>query len=238
MSSKPSSDEPRPQGADRPRDPARRDFLGSAAALTVAAVGLAACDTSAATAPEEGGRTAPGGASFDHKSGSDPWWSLHHKIKSVIGSATDVKVPTLEQVPGGYLQRIVTDTDRTGTGLATIVRNYYKFADGNTLTVQVQTSTGKKYAARTLYSQSDLAYAAKDALATNTIFDGVTQESTKSGYPVVALLKPSVVQFWNSVSSDYYGNHLQVASQTLVDIIYSTVGNYKLTSTTRDLTRS
>ena len=220
----------------------RREFLGSAVAVAAAAVAapalLAACDSTAATAPGEAGTSAPGGASFDHKSGGEPWWTLHHKVESTIGSATNVKIATLEKVTGGYLQRVVTDDSRTGTGLATILRSSHKLPDGSTFYVQVQTSTGKKYYARSIASQADLAYAAKDALATNSLFDGVLQESETTGNPIVIVNKAAVVQFWDGVSSDYYGNHLQVASHTFVELVYSNVAGYKLTATTRDYTHS
>lgn len=241
MSSKHPNHETPPQEASRPVERTRREFLGSAVAVAAAVATpalLGACDAAATTAPQGERVGAPGAATFDHKSGGQPWWTLHHKIKATIGSATDVKVPTLEKTTSGYLQRIITDTDRTGTGLATIVRNYYKFADGSTLTVQVQTSGGKKWPARGIYSKSDLILATKDALATNTIYDGVLQESELDGNPVVVINKASVVQFWDSVTSDYYGNHLQVASHTFVDLLYSSVGGYKLTATTRDYSRS
>lgn len=243
MSSTSPDDRPSPPGSERPAHPARREFLGSAAAMAAAAVGaplLGACDADAGTGP--GAQTAAAEAPrLDHAGGGQPWWTLHHKLAATIGSATNVKVPPLAQVSGGYLQRIVTDDDRTGTGLATILRGSYKFSTATgsvSVTVSVQTSGGKAHPARTIYKQADLVYAMKDALATNTLTDGVLQESLTAGKPVIAIVKASVLQFFDGVASDYYGNHLQVASRAFCDLFNHSVGSVRLGSTTRDFSRS
>jgi hypothetical protein len=242
MSSVPPEDRPTPPASERPSHPARREFLGSAAAMAAAAVGaplLGACDADAGTAPETA--AAAEAPRLDHGAGGQPWWTLHHKLAASIGSATNVKVPPLAQVSGGYLQRIVTDDDRTGTGLATILRSSYRFSTATgsvSVTVSVQTSGGKAHPARTIYKQTDLVYAMKDALATNTLTDGVLQESLTAGKPVIAIVKASVLQFFDGVASDYYGNHLQVASRAFCDIFNYSVGSVRLGSTTRDFNRS
>ncbi len=239
MSSVPPDDRPSPPDPERPSQPARREFLGSAAAMAAAAVGaplLGACDADAGTGP--GARTAAAEAPrLDHAAGGQPWWTLHHKLAATIGSASNVKVPPLAQVSGGYLQRIVTDDDRTGTGLATILRSKHTFGT-DTVTVSVQTGAGKAHPARTIYKQTDLVYAMKDALATNTLTDGVLQESLTTGKPVIAIVKASVLQFFDGVASDYYGNHLQVASRAFCDLFNYSVGSVRLGSTTRDFNRS
>ncbi|HEX7241026.1 MAG TPA: twin-arginine translocation signal domain-containing protein, partial [Longimicrobiaceae bacterium] len=156
MSSNTPNDE-RPRDAARPVDSSRREFLGRSAAMAAAVVGapalLAACDGDSATGPAEARASAPEGASRAVQGGADPWWVLHGKIAATVGSASDVRVPALEQVTGGYLQRVITDNDRVGTGLATILRSSHKFstAQGTVgVTVSVQTSYGKRYYARTL----------------------------------------------------------------------------------------
>lgn len=239
MSSVPPEDRPPPSAADRPADPARREFLGSAAAMAAAAVGaplLGACDAETGTGPAATVAAADA-PSLNHTAGGQPWWTLHHKIAATLGAAANVKVPELVQVTGGYLQRVVTDDDRTGTGLATILRAKHTF---NTVavTVSVESGTGKKWSPRTIYKQTDLVYAMKDALATNPLTDGVLKESLTAGNPVIAIVKASVLQFWDGVASDYYGNHLQVASRAFCDIFSPVVGSVRLGSTTRDLGRS
>lgn len=243
MSSVPP-EEPIPQPApERPADPARRDFLGSAAAMAAVAVGaplLGACDAETGTGPAAAA-SAPEAPGLNHAAGGQPWWTLHHKIAATIGAADNVKVAELEQVRYGWLQRIIVDDDRIGTGLATILRSSYKFstASGSVpVTVSVQNSGGKAYPARTIYGQEDLVYAMSDALATNPLTDGVLRESLTKGNPVIAIAKASVVQFWDGVSSDYYGNHQQVAARALCDIFSPYVANIRLGSTTRDLNRS
>ncbi|HEX2093247.1 MAG TPA: hypothetical protein VHG28_12645 [Longimicrobiaceae bacterium] len=243
MSGKAPRDERPSQDGNLPQDPARREFLGSAAAMAAVAVGaptlLAACDSDTGTGPESPRVAAPQAPSANVN--DEPWWTLHRKIAATIGSASDVEVPTLEKANGGYLQRIITDDDRTGTGLATVLRSSYKFSTGSgtvTVTVSVQNGGGKAWPARTIYKQSDLVYAMKDALATNTLTDGVLRESLETGNPVIAIVKASVVQFHDGVASDYYGNHLQVASRAFCDIFNPYVGNVRLGSTTRDFSRS
>ena len=238
MSSVPPEDRPSPSAAGRPADPTRRDFLGSAAAMAAAAVGaplLGACDAESGTGPAAA-MSAPDAPSLSHAAGGQPWWTLHHKIAATLGAAANVEVPELVQVTGGYLQRVVTDDDRTGTGLATILRGKHTFSTV-TVTVSVQTSGGKAHPARTIYKQTDLVYAMKDALATNPLTDGVLQESLATGNPVIAIVKASVLQFWDGVASDYYGNHLQVASRAFCDIFSPVVGSVRLGSTTRDFSR-
>ncbi|MEW5927231.1 MAG: hypothetical protein AB1941_07095 [Gemmatimonadota bacterium] len=241
---------PRPEdlsaqpAAERPADPARRDFLGSAAAIAAVAVGaplLGACDAETGTGPAAAA-SAPEAPSLHHAAGGQPWWTLHHKIAATIGAADNVRVPELEKsANGGYLQRIIVDDDRVGTGLATILRSSYKFSTPNgtvPVTVSVQNGWGKAYPARTIYAQDDLVYAMSDALATNPLTDGVLQESLTKGNPVIAVARASVVQFWDGVASDYYGNHQQVAARALCDVFAPYVANVRLGSTTRDLNRS
>jgi hypothetical protein len=218
----------------------RREFLGKTAAAAVVATGvpamLAACgDASAPLMASTSDAGAP--PRLEHKKGEKPWWTVHHKLLATIGSATNVTVPSLEEVDGRYLQRIITRDDRTGTGLATVLRGDYSWPDG-ALTVSVEDGRGKKWPARKVGSQEDVVYAMKDALATNTLSDGVLRESLDPGRPVVAIIKPSVVQFWDSAQSDYYGNFLQVASESFSDLFNAVIGGVKITSTTRDLKHS
>ena len=230
---------PQPGAAERPTDPARREFLGSAAAMAAAAVGaplLAGCDGGEATGPAAAA-AAPEGPRPSHAEGGQPWWTLHHKLAATIGAADNVKVPELTKTTSGFLQRIVTDDDRTGTGLATVLRTKYAF-DTVTVVVSVESSGGKRWPPRTIYKQSDLVYAMNDALATNPLTDGVLRESLNTGNPVIAIVKASVLQFWDGVASDYYGNHLQVASRAFCDVFSYSVSNVRLGSTTRDFSRS
>jgi hypothetical protein len=216
----------------------RRQFLGSAAAAAATIVGvptlLAACGESATEAQPRGGAgtTAPR-ASLG--GGRDPGATLHKMVAGTIGSAPDVKVPALEKgSTTTYLQRVITDSDRTGTGLATVMKSSYKFSDGTTVQLVVQDSRGRNWPARSIYKQSDLVYAMKDALASNPLNQGVLRESLNAGNAVVAISASSVIQFQDSVASDYYGNHLDVASRGFSDVFQSTVAGIKIASTTRD----
>lgn len=216
----------------------RREFLGRGAAMAAVAVAapvLAACDAGAVT-EATGAAAAPTGGPLRNETSVDPWWTVHKQIVATIGAATNVKVPTLERVSGGYLQRVIVDDERVGTGLATILKSSHRF-DTATLYVSVENSKGYGWKARAVYTNEDLVYAMCEGLSTNTLADGVLQESLKEGNPVVAIIKPSVVQFFNSVASDYYGNHLQVASKAFCDIFNGSVGGFSIASTTRDLSR-
>lgn len=229
-----------PPVANEPADPARRQLLGRGAAIAAAAVGapalLAACDAGGVTEASEA--AAPAGAAARlNETSIDPWITVHKKLIATIGASTNVKVPALERVTGGYLQRVIVDDERVGTGLATILKSRYTF-EKTTLTVSVQDGRGRAWKPRPVSSQEDLVYAMCQGLSTNTLTDGVLRESLKSGNPVVAVIKPSVVQFFNSVASDYYGNHLQVASKTFCDLFNGSVGGLAIASTTRDLSRS
>lgn len=233
-----------PVPAARPPELGRREFLSRGAVAAVAAVGvpalLGACDSGSPTDSEEQRNAEIGGPRLA-EGGAAPWLIVHEKIAHTIGHGADVKIPALDAVSGGYLQRIVTDSDRTGTGLATVLRANYKFTDssGKTvyLTVTPMDSRGRAWPRRTVYKQSDLVYAMKDALASNTLADGVLRESLETGKPIVAIFKSSVVQFQASAASDYYGNHLQVFSRAASDIFNGSVGGYPIASTTRDFSR-
>ncbi|HEU4561928.1 MAG TPA: hypothetical protein VFS20_29145 [Longimicrobium sp.] len=218
----------------------RRQFLGSAAvaAATLAGVPtlLAACGESATEAqPRSTGTSAPR-ASLG--GGRDPGATLHKMVAGTIGSAPDVKIPALEKgSTTTYIQRVITDSDRTGTGLSTVLKKSYKFSNGTTVQLIVQDSRGRAWPARTIGKQSDLVYAMKDALATNTLHEGVLKTSLNAGSSIVALSKSSIVAFQDSVASDYYGNHLDIASRGFSDVFNASVGGYPIASTTRDLNR-
>ncbi|HEV7587823.1 MAG TPA: hypothetical protein VGO40_06800 [Longimicrobium sp.] len=219
----------------------RREFLGKTAVVAAAAAGipalLAACGESA-TASDATRGTRPASPRASLGGGRDPGVTLHSMMAATIGSATDVKVPALEKgVTTKYLQRVVTDTDRTGTGLATVMKPSYKFADGTTVQVVVQDSRGRAWPARAISKQSDLVYAMKDAIATNPKTVGVLRDSLNAGSAVVAISASSVVQFQDSVASDFYGNHLDVFSRGMSDVFNTQVSGIKLASTTRDITR-
>lgn len=235
-SNRPTDEKP---AADLPAPQTRRAFLGRGAAMAAVAVGapvvLAACDADTPTAAT--GAAEPSSGPRLNETSIDPWITVHKQMVATIGASTNVKVPTLERVTGGYLQRVVVDDERVGTGLATILRSSYRF-DKATLTVRVQNSKGTAWKARLIGSQEDLVYAACQGLSTNTLTDGILRESLDKGRPVVAVFKPSVVQFFNSVASDYYGNHLQVASKAFCDLFNGSIGGLSLASTTRDLSRS
>ena len=223
-----------------PADPARRQFLGNAAAAAAAVVGapvlLAACDAGSATEAEVA-RT-PETPRLSLAGGRDPGATLHKMVAGTIGSAPDVKVPALEKgSTTTYLQRVITDSDRVGTGLATVLKSSYKFSNGTTVQLVVQDSRGRTWPARSVAKQSDLVYAMKDALASNPLHQGVLRTSLTAGSAVVAIAGSHVIQFQDSVASDYYGNHLDIASRGFCDIFNSTVGGITIASTTRDPSR-
>lgn len=237
------------QSADAPVNPDRRAFLGKGAVLAAAAVGapalLAACD-SEATTPEAARTTTAAGAAPSAVSGTigscvthvsrQPWWALHYTVAGTIGSTTYVKVPTLEKGTYGYIQRVITDDSRIGTALATILRKDYKW-DSGAATVIVQDSRGKPWARRSIASNSDLAYAMKDALATNTLAAGVLRDSLTKGKPVVAIVKSSIIQYQDSVASDYWGNRLKPSHCAFSGIFASAVSDIAITTTIYDRTR-
>lgn len=233
---------------DAPAAVDRRAFLGKGAVMAAAAVGapalLAACDAQA-TAPEARTTTASGtapsevsgtiGSCVMHVS-RQPWWALHYTVAGTIGSTTYVKVPTLEKGTYGYVQRVITDDSRIGTALATILRTDYKWENGSA-TVVVQDSRGKRWARRSIATNADLAYAMKDALSTNTLAYGVLRASLEKGSKVVAIVKSSVVQYQDSVASDYWGNRLKPSHCAFSGIFNSAVSDIAITTTIYDRTR-
>lgn len=233
----PEAPQPNPEA---PAGHDRRQFLAKAAVAAVGVPALLAACSDGVTQPEaaaQGGDTMP----RPHGSlagGRSPAATLHYMVAATIGTSTDVQVPALEKgTTTTYQQRIVTDNDRTGTGLATVLRPTYTFSNGTTARVVVQDSFGRTWPARSVKAQSDLAYAMKDALATNPLHVGVLKDSLTAGNPVVALSKSSVIAFRDSVASDYYGNHLDLASRGFCDIFNTTVAGIKIASTMRDLNR-
>lgn len=224
----------------------RRAFLGKGAVMAAAAVGapalLAACDAET-PAPTEAAPTTTGstGPSFNHVNpcshvSPQPWWALHYTVAGTVGSTTYVKVPTLEKGTYGYIQRVITDDSRIGTALATILRKDYKWSNGSA-TVIVQDSRGKAWPRRSIASNSDLAYAMKDALATNTLAYGVLKDSLTKGKPVIAIVKSSIIQYQDSVASDYWGNRLKPSHCAFSGIFNSAVSDIAITTTIYDRTR-
>jgi hypothetical protein len=230
-----SSDKKDGIGENASADPTtRRQFLGKAAAVAVAAPALlAACSDQSPVAPRTAAAAPVGGGVRADKHGVDPWMTVHKQLVATIGAASNVKVPALEAFRGVYLQRVITSDDRTGTGLATILRRSYQW-DTGALEVSVEDAYARHWPARKVEKQEDLVYAVKDALATNTLADGVLRDSLQPGKPVVAVITAAVVQFFNSAESDYYGNHLQVASSAFCDMFASHFGELKFITTTRD----
>src|SRR5688572_14863427 len=176
-----------------PADPGRRKFLGSAATLAAAAVGapafLAACDSNPVSAREDE-RATTGDARLSLGGGKDPGVTLHLMIANTLGAASDVKIPALEKgYNTTYLQRVIVDSDRTGTGLATVLKKLYTFPDKSTAQVLVQDSRGRAWPGRNIYKRTDLVYAMKDALATNPLTYGVWKKSLNAGSAVVAITR-------------------------------------------------
>lgn len=242
-----NNDEVPPQDVEAPVTN-RREFLGKTAVMAAAAVGapalLAACDADA-TAPEAA-PAAAGAAGPSAVSGTvgscvmhvsrQPWWAVHYTVAGTIGSTTYVKVPTLEKGAYGYVQRVVTDDSRIGSALATILRKDYKW-DNGALTLVVQDSRGKAWSRRSIASQSDLAYAMKDALATNTIAMGVLRDSLTKGKPIVTIVQSSVIQYFDSVASDYWGNRLKPSHCAFSGLFNSAVSDIPILTTIYDRTR-
>jgi hypothetical protein len=225
------------------RPASRREFLGRAAATAVAASAipavLAACGESA-TASDETHTPVSSTLRASLSGGRDPGVTLYKMMSVVLGASTDVKIPALEKgVTTRYLQRVITDNSRTGTGLATVLKASYKFTDaaGTTVQVIVQDSAGNKWSPRRISVQGDLVLAMKDALATNTRVDGVLKDSATVGKPVIAVSKSSVIAFQDSVASDYYGNHVDIAARGMSDLFNTTVSGIAIASVTRDLNR-
>jgi hypothetical protein len=229
-----------------PQYPERRQFLGRAAAVAAAAAGLptllAACESGAPTGPAaaSAGAASAGGSQprFSLAGGPNFGSTAHKMVAGTIGSAPDVKIPALEKgSTTTYVQRIITDSDRTGTGLATVLKRTLKGPDGSTVQIVVQNSYGRSWPARSIYKQADLVYAMKDALATNPNHEGVLRESLNAGSHVVSISKSHIVQFHDSVASDIYGNHNDIMSRGLCDIFNASVGGYRIAATTRDPSR-
>jgi hypothetical protein len=227
----------------------RREFLGKTAVMAAAAVGapalLAACDSEAAT-PTESGQPTLGAAGPSAVAGTvgscvmhvsrQPWWAVHYTVAGTIGSTTYVKVPTLEKGAYGYVQRVITDDSRIGTALATVLRKDYKWDDG-ALTLIVQDSRGKAWTRRSIAGNGDLAYAMKDALATNTLAYGVLRDSLTKGKPIVTIVKSSVIQYFDSVASDYWGNRLKPSHCAFSGLFNSAVSDIPIVTTIYDRTR-
>ena len=243
------NDDVSPLAVAAPANPDRRAFLGRSAALAAAAVGapalLAACDADA-TAPVEARTATAGAAGPSAVSGTigscvmhvsrQPWWAVHYTVAGTIGSTTYVKVPTLEKGIYGYVQRVITDDSRIGTALSTVMRKDYKW-DTGALTLIVQDSRGKAWPRRSIASQADLAYAMKDALATNTLAHGVLRDSLTKGKPVIAVVKCSVIQYFDSVASDYWGNRLKPSHCAFSGVFNTSVSDIAITTTIYDRTR-
>ena len=229
-------------GSARPAN--RREFLGKTAVAAAAAAGipalLAACGegstgpTEAAASAAPTGRVA-GGIRPSLAGGRDFGQTVSKMVAGTVGSATDCKIPALEKgVTTTYLQRIITDTDRTGTGLATVLKSKVVSPTGVTVQLLVQDSRGRAWPPRTISKQSDLAYAMKDATATNPNVLGVHRASLTAGSSIISISKSSIVQFPDGVASDIYGNHNDIFARGLCDIFNTSVAGYPIASTVHD----
>lgn len=226
-----------------PRPANRREFLGKTAVAAAAAAGLpalmAACSesgsspTQATAAPASAGAT--GGIRASLSGGRNFGQTVNKMAAATIGTATDCKVPALEKgVTTTYLQRIITDTDRTGTGLATVLKSKVVSPSGVSVQILVQDSFGRTWPARTISKQSDLVYAMKDATATNPNVLGVHRISLTAGSSIISISKSSIVQFPDSVASDIYGNHNDIFARGMCDLFNPSVAGYPIASTVHD----
>ena len=221
----------------------RREFLGKTAVAAAAAAGipalLAACGESATGSEATRGATpaapAAGGIRASLAGGPNFGATVSKMVAGTIGGAPDCKVPALEKgVTTTYLQRIITDSDRTGTGLATVLKGVVKNAAGVTVQIVVQDSRGRAWPPRTITKRSDLVYAMKDAMATNPNHLGVHRASLNAGSHVISISKSHIVQFADSVASDIYGNHNDIMARGMCDLFNTSVAGYPIASTTHD----
>jgi hypothetical protein len=218
----------------------RREFLGRGAVAAAAVAGLptllAACGESS-TGPSEAAAASrsPEGVRSSLSGGRDFGATVSKMVAGTIGGAPDVKIPALEKgTSTTYLQRIITDSDRTGTGLATVLKGVVKNAAGVTVQLLVQDGRGRTWPARTISKRSDVAYAMKDALASNPNHLGVHRASLTAGSHIISISKSHIVQFADSVASDIYGNHNDIMSRGLCDIFAGSVAGYPIAATTHD----
>lgn len=218
----------------------RRQFLGRSAAVAASVAGLpalmAACGESPTSSQAASGASRPADGLRPSLAGGRNFGATVNKMAAAtVGSASDVSVPALEKGSStNYLQRIITDTDRTGTGLATVLKGVVKSPAGVTVQIVVQDSRGRAWPARTISKQSDLAYAMKDALATNPNHLGVHRVSLQAGSAIISISKSHIVQFADSVASDIYGNHNDIMSRGLCDLFNGSVAGYPIAATTHD----
>ena len=237
-----------PQDGIASGTPNRREFLGKTAVMAAAAVGapalLAACNADATAPAEARGTTGTGsGPSMAYAPTTctrhvsrQPWWAVHYTLAGTIGANSYVKIPTLEKGTYGYVQRVITDDSRIGSALSTVLQKSWKWSSG-ALSVIVQDSRGRAWSRRSVASNSDLAYAMKDALAGNTLGYGVLRDSLTKGKPVIAIVKSSIVQYFDSVASDYWGNHNKPSASAFSGVFASAVSDIAIHTTTIDPAR-
>lgn len=229
---------------DEPATPEvnRRGFLSAAAAAAIGVPALAGAWEEAPAQvppPQDDTRCQP-------RMQAAQWALVHERIAAVVGADTKVRVLPLERSPRGFLQRIQTDDERTGTALATVLRATYQFQNarggspitarpiGTMLTVQVEGGNGTPWPPRTIRGQADLVYAMKDALASNPLAEGVLRASLQEGSPVVAIFRPVVVRLPVGAASDFFRHHVEPASMGASALFNRSVANFPLSATVRD----
>jgi len=221
----------------------RRGFLAAAAVTAPAALGAWQIRPAAeAAAPQEGcGPREPRMRAERHM-------LVHERIAAVVGASPNAQVLPLERAERGFLQRIQTDDDRLGTALATVLRPVHDFRPVRTgplpmtarvtpvpaVTVRVENKNGQAWPGRTIKEQSDLVYAMKDALAGNTLAEGVLRSSLQPGSPVVALFRPVVVRLPVGAVSDIFGNHIEPASGGASAVFNPNVSGIALATSVRE----
>ncbi|HEX8230199.1 MAG TPA: hypothetical protein VF826_12925 [Chloroflexia bacterium] len=167
---------------------------------------------------------------------SPPWYTLWNKIDKAIGADPGFKVEPLQDNGNGTYTVLIKAQGGDPTPLAAVLKKSHTL--GNiTVYVEVQELHVDVLSINT---PDELVGALKGALKGNPYFVQALEPEPSPYFPVpsvVAVITPSVIQFYNDDLSDYYRNFNGLAAEVFAEILLLEYNNnVTLATTTEPLT--
>ena len=120
-----------------------------------------------------------------------------------------------------YTLTLVTDSEKKGTALRTIIPINFRFGKINVVTT-VNNSKGDTWKEIVLENEKQVSEVVMAAFTGNPLFAEVKSKP----FPLVGLIMTkSVVQFFNDDLKDFYGNFNGVTAQVVKDLIHKSYVN-------------
>ncbi len=145
---------------------------------------------------------------------SPPQYRQQRIIKASVGASPFVNVGDVVEVSGAYRVDVTCARPEVARGVSFLLRKEYNFG-GLKLTLRVLDEKGAVVETDESSITGDPVEASRallrDALGANPLFDSVTGVDVFA--PLVVLVRPEVVQFWNDNLADPNGSETMLASE-------------------------